>query len=131
MSLMSLNLPLPDDEAAEAAGRPDPATATSAIAEVRRLLATPGILTHPAIRDELFKLDEQLSAGLPCGERTPGRHRSRLAARSRRLALGPGSESLSPIPDHERDDQADEGGPDDQDRADAGGDRAPQVARPR
>jgi hypothetical protein len=115
MSLMKLNLPLSDDGAEAARGRPDTRAATSVIAELRRLLAAPGMLTHPAIRNELRKLEEQLSAELPCGGRTPGRHRSGPAARPVLLALGPGTKSRSQFPDHERKDQ-DEGGPDDRDQ---------------
>ena len=117
MSLMSLNLRLPEDGTTSAAddGMTDPATAASAIAELRRVLAAPGMLTHPAIRNELHKLDEQLAAELAgCGG-FPGRHRYQA-----------GEDDQAG-----KDDQADEGDHDDHDAARARGDRAAQAARPR
>jgi hypothetical protein len=133
MSLMSLHLPLPDGGPAESTSgdRADAATTSSVIAELRRLLAAPGMLTHPAIRHELHKLDEQLAAGLSAGGRLPGRHRSVRGVEPGSAGLCPGKESPQPALDHERNDQPDDGEHDAQDRAVAGGDRAPQAPRPR
>lgn len=119
MSLLSLNLPLPEhgptNEVATGDAA-DVATATSAIAELRRQLAAPGMLAHPAVCRELHKLDEQLNRMHTAAGRTPGRHR---AARGR------------PLPDHGTDLQpADKGEHDEPDRAGPAGDRAPQAARP-
>jgi hypothetical protein len=131
MSLMSLNLHLRQDGTTGTAdgGRTDTSAATSAIAELRRLLAAPGMLTHPAVRNELNKLDEQLAAELQGGGGTPGRHRSGRGARPGLLAPAPAPGPSSPVPDHERDDQADEGHRDDRDGAGSGGNRAAQAAR--
>jgi hypothetical protein len=53
------------------------AAAVTAIAGLRRRLNRPGVLENPAVRSELFKLDEQLSAQFSeQGEGNPGRHRS-------------------------------------------------------
>jgi hypothetical protein len=60
------------------------ATAT-AIAGLRSRLRRPEILEHPAVMDELRKLDEQVTSQL--GDeagRSPGRHRSGSAAAGRR-----------------------------------------------
>ena len=119
MSLLSLNLPLPEPGPADEVppgDATDIATATSAIAELRRQLAEPGLLGHPAVRRELHKLDEQLARMHTPAGRTPGRHR---AARGR------------PPADHGTDGQPAGNGDDDEpDRADPAGDRAPQAARP-
>ncbi|HEX9065304.1 MAG TPA: hypothetical protein VF843_09355 [Streptosporangiaceae bacterium] len=83
MSLLSLTLPLPDCIASAevpgarglGAGVPDAGPARSAIAELRRQLAAPGVLAHPAVRRELRELEDQLAVKLSAG-RLPGRHRA-------------------------------------------------------
>ncbi|MGI9007103.1 MAG: hypothetical protein ACR2FU_13080, partial [Streptosporangiaceae bacterium] len=77
MSLLSLTLPLPPcppDAETTAAAPADTSTTTSVIAELRRQLAAPGMLAHPAVGRELRLLAEQLARELPAGGRAPGRH---------------------------------------------------------
>jgi hypothetical protein len=56
--------------------RTDITAATTAIAALRGRLRRPGMLDHPAVRRELRKLEEQLSALPEHAGRKPGRHRA-------------------------------------------------------